>query len=148
MSRLTRLISDRFGNVAVEFALILPVSVAMLAGLIEYGLAANVRTALENGARAGAQLALFQGFDLNGIKNAVTAATDVTLTSQDVNASEFYECDGAWGTAVAAGTACAGGATLAKFVTVTATKAYSPYFPLIDFILPSQLQGSATVRVP
>ena len=148
MFSLKRLVRDRRANTAVEFALILPVTVLMIAGLIEFGLVTNARTALENGARAGAQYALAQGFDLTAIQNTVIAATDVTLAAQDVGVSEFYECDGTWGTQVAADTQCTGGVPLAKFVMVTATQAYAPFFPLVDLVVPSQLQGSAIVRVP
>lgn len=139
---------SRAGNAAVEFGLILPVVVVMLGGLIEFGLVANERTALETSARAGAQFALQQGFDQTGIQNTVTAASNVVVTAQDIVASQFYECSDSWGTTVAAGTQCASTAALAQFVTVRVTKSYTPFMPFLGFVVPTQLQGSATVRVP
>ncbi len=148
MHHLARLRADRAGNAAIEFALILPLTVLMVAGLIEYGLVTNARTSLENGARAGAQFALFQGFDEAAITATVVAATNLALSAPNVAAEEFYECDGAWGTEVPADTECDDGAPLAKFVGVTATMDYAPFFPLIELALPSELVGSAAVRVP
>ncbi|MSO75255.1 MAG: pilus assembly protein [Alphaproteobacteria bacterium] len=141
-------VKDRHGNVAVEFAMILPITVLMLAGLVDFGLVTDTRTALENGARAGAMFALFESFDLSNIQNTVIASTDLRLVIFDIDAGVFYECDGAWSTAVAAGTACAGGTPRATFVNGTETPTYTPFFPLVDLILPTELPGPGAAGTP
>lgn len=143
-----RWLGDQSGNVAVEFALILPPTALMLAGLIEFGMAVNTSTSLENGARAGAQYALEQGLDLDGIDATVLGAANLDVVADDIDAEEFYECSDSWGTAVAVDTDCGDGVPLATFIEVTVTDAYTPFFPFLSSLTPSQLSGSAVVRVP
>lgn len=141
-----RLLRDRAGNVTTEFALILPATVLLVGGLIEFGLAVNAGTSLENGARAGAQYAIAKGLDVPGIAATVAAATNLPVKTSQVTAVLFYECSGSWGTQVPAGTNCGTGVPLARFVQVTVTQPYTPYLPLLNLVTPSQLHGSATVR--
>jgi len=143
-----RLLRDRSGNVATEFALILPVTVLMMGGLIEFGLAVNHGTSLENGARAGAQYALQKGLDEDGITATVQAASNLTVQTGEVSTAEFYECSGAWGTVVDSTTNCGTGIPLAKFIRVTVTQPYTSFLPFVASLVPASMQGSATVRVP
>ena len=143
-----RWLGDQSGNVAVEFALILPATVLMVTGLIEFGMAVNNGTSLENGARAGAQYALEQGLDEDGIDATVIGATNLDVDAEDITAVEFYECSGSWGTEVAADTDCGAGVPLATFIKVTVTEDYTAFFPFLSSMTPTQMAGSATVRVP
>jgi len=143
-----RLLRDQSGNAAVEFALILPPTVLMVAGLIEFGMAVNNGTSLENGARAGAQYATSQGLNSTGISAAVAGASNLDPATLDVNSREFYECSGSWGTEVDVSTNCGSGVPLAKFIEVTVTQPYTAFFPFLSSMTPTQLAGSATVRVP
>ncbi len=143
-----RLLRDRSGNVAVEFALILPTAVLMVAGLIEFGMAVNAATSLENGARAGAQFAYEQGLDTAGITDVVGGASNLDPATLNVASREFYECSGTWGTEVDATTNCGTGIPLAKFIEVRVTQPYTAFFPFLSSMTPTQMAGSATVRVP
>ena len=143
-----RLLRDRSGNVAVEFALILPTALLMVAGLIEFGMAVNTGTSLENGARAGAQFATTKGLDTTGISAVVAGASNLDPATLDVASREFYECSGTWGTEVASNATCGTGVPLAKFIEVTVTQPYTAFFPFLSSMTPTQLAGSATVRVP
>ena len=143
-----RLLRDRSGNVATEFALILPITVLMMGGLIEFGLAVNHGTSLENGARAGAQYALQKGLDVSGIQATIQSATNLTVQTGEISATEFYECSGTWGTAVDSTTNCGTGIPLVKFIRVTVTQPYTSFLPFIASLVPASLHGSATLRVP
>jgi Flp pilus assembly protein TadG len=145
-----RSFDDRSGSVAVEFALILPVTALMLAGLIEFGVAVNNGTSLENGARAGAQFALEQGLDAPGIQAVVANASNVDPDPDylTVEAQEFWECSDSWGTKVPSDTDCGVDIPLANFIEVHATYNYEPIFPFLQSLTPAQIDATATVRVP
>ncbi len=143
-----RALGDQSGNVAVEFALILPSAVLMVAGLIEFGMAVNTGTSLENGARAGAQFATEQGLDTSGISAVVAGASNLDPATLNVASREFYECSGTWGTEVASDTDCGSGVPLAKFIEVRVTQPYAAFFPFLSSMTPTQMAGAATVRVP
>jgi len=143
-----RALRDQSGNVAVEFALVLPFTALMVSGLIEFGMAVNKGTSLESGARAGAQFATEQGLDIGGITNVVAGASNLDPTTLNVVPTEFYECSGSWGTKVASGTDCGTGVPLAKFIEVRVTQPYTAFFPFLSSMTPTQMAGSATVRVP
>jgi TadE-like protein len=143
-----RSLADQSGNIAVEFALILPITLLMLAGLIEFGMAVNNGTSLENGARAGAQYAFEQGLNEDGIEATVAGASGLDPDTLDVTPREFYECPGSWGTEVGSDTDCGGNIRVAHFIEVIVTQDYSPFFPILASMTPTQMGGSATVRVP
>ncbi len=143
-----RALGDQSGNVAVEFALVLPFTALMISGLIEFGMAVNNGTSLENGARSGAQFALEQGLDTAGIVATVAGASNLDPATLAVASQEFYECSDSWGTEVAAGTDCGVDIPLARFIRVTVTQNYSAFFPFLSSMTPTQMAGSATVRVP
>jgi len=80
------------GASAVEFALIAPVMLVMLMGLLDYAVAVFHRTELESAARAGAQYALVDGFDATTITTAVEASTNLDTNFLTVTVTESCEC--------------------------------------------------------
>lgn len=135
----------RFGRhigaaAAVEFALIAPVLIAVLAGIIGYGLAMLDEMDLVNATRSGAQLALIDRSDTNAIEDAVVAATGLGITTADVTTTEFCEC--ADGTSITCGLTCGDGSANRYFMTVTAT--FDHTLLLIGTTV--TLTGQATVR--
>ena len=139
---------DRSGSIATEFALVLPLTALLLSGIVELGMAVNNGTALENGARAGAQFALVQGLDAPGIEAVIANASNLDPDTLTVNSREFWECSDQWGTEVDSSTDCGSGIPLASFIEVKVIQAYTPIFSFLDSLTPTQLNGSATVRVP
>jgi Flp pilus assembly protein TadG len=146
--RALRSFDDCSGSVATEFALILPITALLLSGVIEFGIAVNSGTALENGARAGAQFAIEQGLNAPGIKAVVANASNLDPDTLTVTSREFWECSGNWGTEVDASTNCGTGVPLANFIEVKVTQTYTPIFSFLGSLTPAQLNGTATVRVP
>lgn len=73
---------DERGAVAVEFALLMPILLAMVAGMIDAGFAINRYTMLNNAAREGIRTA-----SLGGSSADVAAAVDQYLGDSGVDAS-------------------------------------------------------------
>jgi Flp pilus assembly pilin Flp len=150
IATIRRFAGDGSGNVATEFALVLPLTALLLAGVIEFGVAVNSGTSLENGARAGAQFAIEQGLDAPGIQAVVANASNVDPDPDylTVEAQEFWECSNSWGTKVPADTDCGEGVPLANFIEVHVTYDYDPLFPFLASLAPAEINATATMRVP
>jgi Flp pilus assembly protein TadG len=149
---LVALLRSRSGNAAVEFALIAPLLLGMLLGMIDVGMGFYQEMEVENAAQAGAQYALVKGWDVSAVGTAVAQAStmsDISLAPAP-SSQEWLGC--ASGTAItpsSPGEKCANGDPPATYVTVTAQATYVPIFslalslsPLVDLNL---WGGSATV---
>lgn len=60
---------DDKGNVAVEFALVAPVFILLVAGLVDYGMAARNRAILDAAARGGMQQLIDDWTDTSGAES-------------------------------------------------------------------------------
>ncbi len=72
------------GQSLVEFALIFPILLLMLAGIVDLGRAYSVYTLITNAAREGAQYGTFHSDDTTGIRTKVTntlAGTGIAVTN-------------------------------------------------------------------
>ncbi len=146
------LAADRGGNVMIEFALGLPVLLILLVGLLDLGRYSLQKSAMAQGARAGAQYGMIAYADTASINATAQAATGLS----GVTASNTVFCECVSGTAVSCGTTCSGGATLKRYVTVTTTKSFSSVVPLgrLDFgsfggwTAPTSVSASFTTIVP
>ena len=81
--------SDESGAAAVEFALILPVLILMILGMIEFSRAYNVQISLSNAAREGARvMAIYDDAPL-ARSSAIAAAPSLNpaLTSGEISVS-------------------------------------------------------------
>ncbi|HXV25371.1 MAG TPA: TadE/TadG family type IV pilus assembly protein [Alphaproteobacteria bacterium] len=139
------LTADCSGNMAVEFALLLPAVLILLGGLIEFGSAMHASSSLESAARAGAQYAFEKGLDKPGIEQAVKNASTYPPAKLTVASSMACECDGA---AASCTVDCASGYVPFKFITVQVSAANDPWFPVIEDLVPVTFSGSAVVQVP
>lgn len=143
---LRRLLLTHQGNVAVEFAFIVPVVLVMLAGLIEFGFVTYDNSAIENAARSGAQYAFSGSYDPSKIDAAVRAASTVHLASTDtVTSSMFCECGD--GSKITCGQTCADLSSNKRFIKVNVTKNQTAWLPFMNFAVPKQLHASVTLRV-
>jgi len=136
-----RLWRSAAGVAALEFALIAPIIIALLAGLANYGLAMFDKMELVSAARAGAQLALIDSdVTTSEIQAAVVASTNLSISTSDVSVAQSCEC--ADGTSVTCGATCGDGSSNRYFYTVTA----SEDFTLLILGTTITLSGSAVVR--
>ena len=143
--RIKLLMGDPAGNMAVEFALLLPPVLILLGGLIEFGSVMYASSSLESAARAGAHYAFEKGLDKPGIEQAVKNASTYPPEKLTVASSMACECDGA---AASCGSDCDSGYVPYKFITVQVTAANDPWFPVVDQLVPTSFSGSAMVQVP
>jgi Flp pilus assembly protein TadG len=118
------------GNVMLEFALALPVLCVMLVGMLDLGRYGLQRSAVLEGARAGAEYGVFivSTGSLTSLGSTNQAAINTTAQNASgqsgvtVNSSLFCECTA--GTQVSCTSTCGTG-TLKKYVTVTASKTFT-----------------------
>lgn len=167
-------LSER-GSAAVEFAVILPVLVIILAGIFDYAQSANISTKLYSAARAGAQYAFYHPGDTAA--NVQTVAGNATSGSgmRVLTPTTVCRCiQSSTGAFVSGGTVtCPTGTTvsnpgctavpgnvcdnsttaktciMARLVTVIATR--DNYAPLIGYKgigNMMSMKGSAQIQVP
>jgi len=81
--------SDESGAAAVEFALILPVLILMILGMIEFSRAYNVQISLSNAAREGARVMAIHDDPALARSSAIAAAPSLNpaLTSGEISVS-------------------------------------------------------------
>ncbi len=146
-----RLTADRSGNLVIEFALALPIFVVLTLGLLDLGKYSMEKSAMLQGARAGAQygvLAPTEQANINSTAQTATGLVGVTATS-----SLFCECVS--GTEVLCTTTCSGGATIRRYVRVNVNKTFDSVLTTakLDFgklgswTPPTSLSASVTMMV-
>lgn len=121
------------GAAAVEFGLIAPLLLLLVAGLVDFASYISSRIELEQALRAGGQYALMDFTNYTAITSAVMDATDLRpLTVEyDPVADTYCECPD--GTAnVCPGdsdyASCAGGERPGLFITITSSTNFDPPF--------------------
>ena len=132
------------GNTAVEFALIAPVMLTILAGIVDYGLQIHYQAELQTAVRAGAQYATGTGraTDVAGITSTIQNASDLTSI---VVATPASVCRCSNGVLVACtGATCGDGSAVGAYLDLSATYSYTP---LLSFYAPSRtLSFAMSVR--
>ena len=153
------------GAAAVEMAIVCPIFVAVIAGVIDLGLMMYQRTVVGTAADAGTIYAIVNGYDQQKIKTAVQnsytiahgfatsiQATPLPSTFCGCSAANFSITAAMCGT-TCAGTNCSGVACPAgTYVTVNAQSNYTPIFPWPGpyFFMSANaitLSASSTVRI-
>jgi Flp pilus assembly protein TadG len=146
-----RLLADRSGNIMLEFALALPIFALLTVGLLDLGSYSLQKSAMLQGARAGAQYGILDYSD--AAKVNTTAQNASGLSGVTANTTWFCECVS--GTAVACTTTCSGGATIKRYVTVNMSKSFDSVLTTatLDFgsfgswTPPTSLSASVTMMV-
>ncbi len=89
----------------------------------------------------------------NGPTVTVTGGSSTSSSSSGTaaNASLYYCPTGSppnwnWGSSVAAGTSCTGGGTAGRFVTITVSYSYTPFFPGYNFVQNGSITAGALVQ--
>ncbi|MBF4160460.1 TadE/TadG family type IV pilus assembly protein [Nocardioides acrostichi] len=132
------------GAAAVEFALVAPLLVVLVWGIISYGYMLSFRQALSQGAAEGARSAAVQAtaYDASQQTARTTAAKD---SLDEAMASYGVSCSGG-ATCAVAYVPC--GSNTCVSVTVTYPYGAHPLIPSIPMVpLPASLAYTATVRV-
>lgn len=130
MRRRRHIRTDR-GASAVEFALIAPILLLLLIGIINFGLLFGQSLAISNAARQAARYAVVQGNSCDSVKSqAVSAASplvSITAANVDVSRPGLGSCSGATTEACKSSST-----TLTDNVTVTLT--YTAQVPVASFV--------------
>lgn len=122
----TRATGDTGGAAAIEFGVVVPVLTLMVIATADIGIGVYHKMQVEDAAQAGVEWAIRNGFDSNGITNAVTSATNASVIASPAP-QQFCGCaTGSTVSPVACGTPCPGGAALAgTYATVGAQLTYT-----------------------
>lgn len=137
--RLPSPVDDR-GNMAVEFALVAPIMMALIIGVADFGIAAREKATLQAAARAGLQAVLVDADDTDGAE----AIAETMAPQATVAVSESCKC--ADGTTVACDGTCAVG-SVRRWVSVTASRDLTLLFPWPGIDDPLPVEGVAMARV-
>jgi Flp pilus assembly protein TadG len=130
------------GQTVLELALLLPLMLLLLIGVIEIGRFAYFDILVSNAARAGAQYgaqSLIQAADKNGIQ---TAAQNDGLTTMTITSAQ--QCNCGLGTPGGCPVACA---QPTVYVAVTATEKFNSLFKYPGLPKSMTLASTATMRV-
>jgi Flp pilus assembly protein TadG len=138
-----RLVRSESGAALVEFAVVAPVLLLLLLGLIDFGRYMYDGILAANAARAGAQYGaqtMITAANSAGMQNAAYADAQ-NLPGMTVNNATYF-CANSSGTTVTCGTAGA-----IAYVKVTTTGQFTPIikYPLLPSSVP--VSGSSIIRV-
>lgn len=147
-----RPVADCSGNVMIEFALALPVLALLIVGMADLGSFSLQKSAMLQGAQAGAQYAIIahaESANINSTAQSATGLSGVTATN-----TVFCECVA--GTTVVCTTTCGSGQTLKRYVTVNMTKSFSSalsvathsFAGFASWTPPTTVSASVTMVVP
>ncbi len=138
----------RDGASAVEFALIAGILAMMLLGLMDFGLGFWEKMEVGNGARAGAEYAVRNGYDSSKIQTAVT--NSINLSGLTISSAESCGCPNATAginTSYSCGETCPDGGIAGTYVTVDTQASYHTIFHWPGVPNPITLASSSTVRI-
>jgi len=132
----------------VELALLAPVLLLILAGLIDTSRLAIQSMQVRAAAQAGADYALARNYDSAAIQAAVRDATPLDVSGSPAP-TQTWGCVGPDRAIIPSqpqGT-CASGRMAGEFVTVRAQAPFRPLMPWPALALPSELRAQAVVRI-
>lgn len=145
--------TDR-GAAAVEFALVVPLLLLLVLGILSYGVMLSFRQTLSQATTEGARAAAVTLVDADKTAQGTAAVNDALGSTGVTCSGGALLRDGAPVGSCDVGTPvpCVGASANPTCVTVTLVYAYDanplvPSFPGIGILLPAQLSYSATARV-
>lgn len=138
MSRPRLRVLGRSGNAAIEFALLAPVLILLLGGMIDYGLDVYYRAQLQTAIRAGAQYATGTGRGSNYA--AITAVVQGASQLSGIEVTEITTvCRCADKTTISCvGSTCADGSAVGVYLDLAGKYTYSPVLAML-------LEGNRTL---
>jgi Flp pilus assembly protein TadG len=127
---LLRYRDDSRGVAAIEFAMIVPVLLFMIVGVVDLGMGIYADMQVQNAAQAGAQYAIAHGYTASSISTAVTSATSFSGITVSSGPSKFCGCPSSSGvTTATCGSTCSNGTSAGTYVTVSASGTYTTMLP-------------------
>jgi len=148
-SRSARLGDSRGASIA-ELALLLPILLLMLIGLIDFGRAYYLSTEVSAAASAGGLYGCqttTTAQDTTGIKAAATAAAPNVSGMTVPTVSVACQCSGSSGSVSCSSPGCSSSSHVIEWLTVGTSATYKPLFPYPGIPSSITLAGQATLRV-
>jgi Flp pilus assembly protein TadG len=135
------------GTMAVEFAIIAPALVLMMACTVDLGMGIYRKMQVENAAQAGAEYAIEHGYT-GSIANVVSNATTFSGIIASPGPSEFCGCPSSTGiTSAACNSTCPSGVAAGTYVTVSAQGTYNTILPYPVIPHTFTFAAQSTVRI-
>jgi Flp pilus assembly protein TadG len=158
-------VSDDAGVAAVEFAIYGMVFLMIVAATVDIGLLLFTSSELDAAVSAGAQYAVnnaaLVGSNPSGlnssIANIVANANGTSWASSSVNvnnSNDSTHCycptgtpgNWSWGSTVTCGSSCTGGGVGGQFVTITASRNFTPLFSTFGFVASGAITRNVLVE--
>ena len=142
------MLADRRGVSAIEFGVTVPIIVMIILGTYDLGNLVQQRMKLSDAVRAGGQYAMSYPTSTSGIQGAITAAlptgwSGVTVGSPTMSCACWSAGGGETTASCAADPVCSAGEVTERFVTLTASRVYTPLL-LVSF---TSVSASYVARV-
>jgi hypothetical protein len=145
-ARLAALFDDVSGAAALEAALVMPMLMVTMAGLVDGSRALVQSMQVRAAAHAGAEWAQENGFDAGGVSAAVAGATSLAASASPAPAL-FYGCASPHGVEAANKDNKCGHDPAGQYVRVTATAPFASWAPWPDLTWPANFSATAVVRI-
>lgn len=137
---------SRRGTATIEFALILPLLLLLVAGVLDYTLALRAAIGVADAARAGAQFGSLTSSNATNIAGMQTAASNAAPDVRGLTVTASTACQCSDGSSVnCSGGSCASG-PVRTYVKVTAQATCSPIFSYIPLPFIGTVSASAAMR--
>lgn len=151
VSRGVRVARDPRGTAAIEFALLSPLLLILLTGVIEIGMAGYQAMQVQASVEAGALYAAKNGAsDLSAISQAIVGATGTAGITASPAPVSYCGCPNATGVVsqnADCTTACPDGTAPGQYVRVSAAIAHQTLMPFLSLGLPATFTARSIVRV-
>lgn len=140
--------TSRSGAAAVEAALLFPILLLLVAGLIDLSLGALASMQVKSAADAGARYASRNAWNVGAISAAVTSATGASGIAATPAPSQFCACPtGGTLTPNSCSSACPNGTQPGLYGRVNAQKVYTPFMRVVGLPPSITLTGQSVVRL-
>ena len=145
---LTSLGKDRRGATVVEFALASVLLALMLAGMVDLGLGLYSQSRVDAAAQMGVRYAQANGFDQQGVSQAIVSGSNVSGLAADPAPSSFCGCFSSGRISEVACTAdCSQSRPAGRYVRASARATYQPFLAPPGFPSSYTLTSTAVARV-
>ena len=133
------------GTAMVEFALVLPVFLLLLAGVLDYTMMMRTAIAVADAARAGAQFGSLNPANASNTVGIQTAAASAAPDVTNLTATASKSCNCSGGAAVACNSTCPNG-SVRVYVQVTVQATSSPIFSYTPLLYNGRVSATASMR--
>ena len=141
-------VREAAGNVAVEFAFLLPILAYSFVGAVDLGFGIYREMQVKQAAQVGAEYAVVNGFNEDAIAKAITNATSYSGVAADPAPTSFCGCVSNNAIVGAAcGSYCSDGNMAGTYATVHASRRYSTLFRYPYIPDNFNMSAKATVRL-